>query len=38
MFSQLKEEFIELEYSYWDGPNVIKKIRRKKKETVKEIL
>lgn len=32
---QLREELIELEYSYWDGPNVVKKIRRKKRTTVK---
>jgi hypothetical protein len=35
---QLREELIELEYSYWDGPNVVKKLRRKKKEEVLSFL
>lgn len=35
---QLKEELIELEFSYWDGANVVKTIRRKKNTTVKEFL
>jgi len=34
----MKEELIELEYTYWDGPNVIKVVRRKKKENIREML
>ena len=37
-FRQLKEEQIELEYSYWDGPNVVKRLRRKKREEVVSFL
>ena len=38
LITQLREELIELEYSYWDGPNVVKRLRRKKKEDVLSFL
>lgn len=27
-----------MEYSYWDGGDVVKKLRKKKKEAIKDIL
>lgn len=34
----MKEQLFELDYSYWDGPLVVKKLRRKKKETIRTLL
>jgi hypothetical protein len=35
---QLRDEMFEVDYSYWDGPMVVKKLKRKKKETVKNLI
>jgi hypothetical protein len=35
---QMKEEYFELEYSYWDTNNVVKKLRKKKKEKIIDLL